>query len=127
MALFHTDSLSLCCKDTQAEKRWWIEVFDCKEAKAPADWDCPLPSDVALKLSGADGPNLLLNDNGEVQRAGYERKSDHPIVFCTNLKKAQEYLRGRGAPVGPIQDGGGTQFFEVRDPEGNVIEICKEP
>lgn len=127
MALFYTDFLSLCCRDTQAEKQWWIGAFDCKEADVPVDWDCPLPSDVALKVPGAVGPTILLYDSGEVQRAAYERRNDHPIVFCTNLKKAHEYLRGRGALAGPIQDGGGTQFFEVRDPEGNVIEICKEP
>lgn len=28
---------------------------------------------------------------------------------------------------GAIQEAGGTQFFEVRDPEGNVVEICEEP
>ena len=49
------------------------------------------------------------------------------IVFCSKAKKAHEYLQGRGAAPGPIQEGGGTEFFEVRDPEGNVIEICKEP
>jgi hypothetical protein len=49
------------------------------------------------------------------------------IIFCSKLKKAHEYLRGRGAAAGPIQDSGGAEFFEVRDPEGNVIEICKEP
>ena len=34
---------------------------------------------------------------------------------------------GPDTNVGPIQPGGGTEFFEVRDPEGNSIEICKEP
>lgn len=49
------------------------------------------------------------------------------MIFTNKLKKAHEYLRSRGATPGPIQDGGGTQFFEIRDPEGNIIEICKEP
>jgi catechol 2,3-dioxygenase-like lactoylglutathione lyase family enzyme len=127
MALFYTDFLSLCCTDIQAEKQWWVATFDCKPAGVPADWDCPLPSDVALKLPGSDGPTILLSDKTEVQRAGNERRNDHPMVLCSNLKKAHEYLRGMGAAPGPIQEGGGTQFFEIRDPEGNVIEICKEP
>jgi len=29
--------------------------------------------------------------------------------------------------AGPIEDGWGTEFFEIRDVENNVIEICKEP
>lgn len=124
---FYTDSLSLCCTSVQLAKQWWIATFDCKETKVPADWDCPLPSDVALKLPGADEPAILLCDRDEVQRAGYDRPNDRPMVFCTNLKKAHEYLYGRGAAAGPIQDSGDTQFFEGRDLEGNTIEICEEP
>ena len=29
--------------------------------------------------------------------------------------------------AGPIKDGGDIQFFEIRDIEGHLIEICKEP
>jgi hypothetical protein len=29
--------------------------------------------------------------------------------------------------AGPIQDGGDMQFFEIRDIEWHLIEICKEP
>ncbi len=104
-----------------------MESFDCKQAMVPADWDCILPSDVALTLLGQDAPTILLNDWAEVRQAGYERSNDHPIIFCSKLKKAHEYLLGKGVAAGQIQDGGGTEFFEVRDPEGNVIEICKEP
>jgi catechol 2,3-dioxygenase-like lactoylglutathione lyase family enzyme len=93
----------------------------------PADWDEPLPSDVALKLPGHDEPVIVLIDRAEVQRAGLALPTDRPILFCGKVERAHEYLEGRGASPGPIQDGGGTQFFEVRDPEGNVIEICKEP
>ena len=127
MALFYTDSLSLACSNVQAEKQWWITAFGAKETKVPADWDCPLTSDVALKLPGADQPAILLSDRGEIERAGYDRQNDHPLVFCSDLKKAYEYLSGRNVTAGPIQDSGGTQFFEVRDAEGNTIEICKEP
>jgi hypothetical protein len=98
MARFFTDSLSLCCANVQLEKKWWISTFDCKEAKVPADCDCPLPSDVALKLPGDDEPAILLCDSSEVQRPGYERPNGRPIVFCTNLNKAHEYLHGTEAP-----------------------------
>ncbi len=127
MALFYTELLSLACSNVQAEKQWWIAAFGCKETKAPMGWDCPLPSDVALKLPGADEPTILLSDKTEIERAGYDRQNDHLLIFCANLKKAHEHFRAGIAPAGPIQHGHGTQFFEVRDPEGNVIEICKEP
>jgi len=127
MALFHTDFLSLACSNVEAEKQWWITAFECKQTKVPVDWDCPLPSDVALKLPGADQPTILLSDRVEIERAGYDRQNDHPLVFCSNLKKAHGYFRAGNAVAGPMQDGGGTQFFELRDPEGNVIEVCQEP
>jgi hypothetical protein len=100
--------------------------FDCKQAKVHADWDDPLPSDVALTLTGADEPAILLCDRREAEQAGFDRSNDHPLIFCNKLKKAHEYLKGKGASPGPIQDGGGTQFFEIPDIEGNVIEICNE-
>jgi hypothetical protein len=103
-----------------------MTVFDCRQAKVPA-LDDPLPSDIALSLPGDTGQAILLCDQAEVEKAGLTCRIEHPLVFCTKLAKAHEYLRDRGASPGPIQNGGGTQFFEVRDPEGNVIEICKEP
>jgi hypothetical protein len=43
------------------------------------------------------------------------------------VKKAHEYLRAKNAAPGPIEEAGGTEYFEVHDPDGNAIEICKEP
>jgi len=126
MTQFHTDFLSLCCANVNAEKQWWIQTFACKQTNVPEDWDCQLPADVALKLLGSSEPAILLNDRAEVQQAGYSPSNDRPILFCANVKKAHEYLSVRGANPGPIQDGGGTQFLEVRDPEGNAIEICQD-
>ena len=125
MALFDTEFLSLSCADIQVEKQWWIRIFDCKEVAVPADWDDSLPSDIALKLPGDEDPTILLSDKREVQEAGYERSNDHPLIFCTNLKKVQEYLRTRGVAPAQIQ-GDVTPFFELSDPEGSIIEICKE-
>jgi|SRR5579862_926254 len=127
MPMLWTDSVALCCSNLAACKQWWIETFDCKAVKVPADWDCVLPSDVALTLPGGGGPTILLSDAMEVQKAGYERSNAGAIIFCSKIEKAHEYLRGRGAAAGAIQDGGGTQFFEIRDPEGNIVEICREP
>ena len=127
MPMFWTDSLAVSCKNVELTKRWWIDSFDCKPTTVPADWDCPLPSNVALKLPGHDRPTILLNDSAEVRAAGYERANDHPIIFCRNVSKAHDHLRRRGVAAGPIQQTGGTEFFEIHDPEGTTIEICEEP
>ncbi len=127
MALFSTDFLSLCYSNLPAAKEWWIKSFECRQERVPQDWDCPLPSDIALKLPGDVEPSILLSDSAEVRTSGYESANEHTILFCRNLAKARQYLQSRGVIAGPTQDGGGTEFFEIRDLEGNVIEICKEP
>jgi len=47
-----------------------------------------------------------------------------PMLRSSNLKKAREVLISRGVNVNEIQqDRQGTHYFEMRDLEGNVIEI----
>ncbi len=128
MALFYTDSVTLAYADVESAKRWWVDAFDCRVVSVPSDWDCPLPSDVALQLPGHDEPTILLNSKVELERAGFDRRSPvAPVIFCSKLKKGYDHFTSRGVLCGPIQDGGNTQFFEIRDTEGNTIEICKEP
>jgi hypothetical protein len=126
--LFRTDSIVLSYSNVEAAKKWWIDAFDCKVAKAPADWDNQLPSDIALKLPGYDEPTILLCSKAEVEQARISVPSQlSSDIFCDKLKKAHEWLNRRGVAPGSIQDGGDMQFFEIRDIEGNLIQICKEP
>ena len=123
----YTDSLGFTYSNIEAAKQWWIETFGCKVAKVPADWDNTLPSDVALKFPEDDEPTILLSAQKEVDQAKFDRPS--PVVstiFCDKLKKGQEVLSSRGILVGPIQDGGDMQFFEICDTEGHLIQVCKE-
>lgn len=128
MGLFRTDSVALSYSDVEAAKQWWIATFGCKVVRVPQDWDNPLPSDVALTLLGDSEPTILVSAQAEVEEAGFDRTA--PVatdIFCNNLKKAHEYLSRHGAVVGPIQDGGDMKFFEIRDSEEHLIQICKEP
>ena len=125
--VFDTDSIALSYENVAAAKQWWMNAFDCKAVPVPPDWDDPLPSDVALKFPRNDEPAILLSDRTEVEQAGLDRSSPVvSVIFCNKLKKAYEHLSSRGILVGPIQDGGDTQFFEIRDTEGNLFQICKE-
>jgi len=126
--LFRTDSIALVYSSVEQATQWWVSTFDCKQVKVPADWDNPLPSDVALKLPGDSEPTILLSDRVEVEQAGFDRTSTViPIIFTDKLKKVHEQLSNRGVLSGPIQEDGVVQFFEIRDPEGNAIEISEEP
>jgi catechol 2,3-dioxygenase-like lactoylglutathione lyase family enzyme len=126
--MFWTESITLCCSNVETTKRWWIETFGCRMRKVPPDWDDPLPSDVALTLPGDNEPKVLLSDRSEAQRHGWAPSDNHPILFTSKRNlEAHEHLRDNGVSPGPIQEGGGTRYFEIRDPDGNVIEICGEP
>jgi hypothetical protein len=128
MGLFHTDSVVLSYSNVEGAKQWWIDTFGCKVVKAQQDWDNPLPSDVALILPSDSEPTILLNAQSEVEEAHFDRAPPvATVIFCDKLKKAHEHLSSRGVLAGPIQDGGDMQFFEIRDTEGHLIQICKEP
>jgi hypothetical protein len=124
---FYTDSVALTYSDVQTAKQGWVNAFDCTVVKVPPDWDNQLPSDIALMLPRNDQPAILLSARTEVEQAGFDRPSPIvSVIFCDKLKQAYEQLSSRGIVVGPIQDGGDTQFFELRDSEGNLIQVCKE-
>ena len=123
---FYTDSLVLTYTSVEAAKQWWIDTFGCKVEKVPAEWDNPLASDVALKFPQDKEPTILLCARSEMEQA----KLDPPsavvsTIFCDNLKKAHERL-STCILVGPMQEGGDTQYFEIRDIEGHLIQVCKE-
>lgn len=124
---FYTDFLALTYSNVEVAKQWWIEAFDCKVAEVPKDWDNTLPSDVALKFPRDDEPTILLSAQTEVDQAKFDRPS--PVVstiFCDKLKKGHDLLSTRSTLVGPIQDGGDMQFFEIRDIEGHLFQVCHE-
>lgn len=125
MPLFFGDTYS----NVDGAKLWWIDAFDCKVAKMPSDWDYLLPSDVVLQIPRAQcayDPFETLEPKWYNLDSTCRRRS-LPSFFCDKLKKAHKHLTSRGILTGPIQDGGDMQFFEIRDVEGNLIQICKEP
>jgi hypothetical protein len=103
-----------------------MQIFGCRRVKVPEDWDDQLPGDAALKLAGADEPSIALRDRAEADRAGLDCSNSRPILFCKKAADARQYLMERGAVPGPILDGS-VAYFEVLDPEGNIIEVCEEP
>lgn len=128
MGLFRTESVALSYSNMAAAQQWWIDAFDCRVVSVPKSWDDRLPSDVALLLPGDDEPTILLSCISEIEQAHLDRTI--PVVtvlFCDKLKKGHEYLSSRGIAAGPIKDGGDTEFFEIQDSEGHLIEICVEP
>jgi predicted enzyme related to lactoylglutathione lyase len=70
-----------------------------------------------------DGSGFVLEENGGPGSSA----GNVPVIFTNRLDKAHEMLERRGVVVGPVHDdGGGTRYFEFRDSEANVVEVCSE-
>ena len=100
---------------------WYKQKFDLPESRKIED----------------DEPGSDNSDSVELSTHNLEIKvlllaatdyPDRPILDTRNAAKAREWLLARGVEVGPVQtDRQGTHYVEMRDLEGNTIEICEEP
>ena len=118
MALFWSTGASnyIGVADITAAASWYIDKLGLRKVKVELDDDC-----IALGFEKDDCALCLGPDSGSADELS-------PRLNCSNAKKAREFLTSRSVTVGEIQqDGQGTHYFEMRDLEGNAIEICEEP
>ena len=120
MSLLHAGGTSyIGVSDISAASAWYIEKLGMRKM----DLDMDSPDSIALGFSEEEyaitlGPPVSPDQLDELTH----------ILFTSNVRKAREMLTSRGVQVGEIQkDRQGTQYFEMRDLEGNLIEITEEP
>jgi hypothetical protein len=59
--------------------------------------------------------------------SGGDATGPTPILFTKKIRKIRTVLMARGVDAGAIdQDRQGINYFEIRDPEGNVVEVVEE-
>ena len=69
-----------------------------------------------------DGSSIILTKRGDF------RTGKTPIFFTKKIGKMRDVMAARGVNVGMIEhDRQGTRYFQIRDPEGNEIEVVEEP
>ncbi|WMS44348.1 VOC family protein [Acuticoccus sp. MNP-M23] len=69
----------------------------------------------------AGGLTLLLHPAGKGQREGQALVK---LVFDTpDVETARDALIARGIEVGPLHDGGGYRFANLKDPSGNSVSL----
>jgi catechol 2,3-dioxygenase-like lactoylglutathione lyase family enzyme len=104
--------------DIASSTAWYIDKLGLSKVNVELDdgEDC-----VALGFSKEDSAVCL-------GPPGAPTNELTAVLYCSSVKKAREFLFSRGVNVGEIQqDRQGTSFFEMRDPENNLIEISEEP
>lgn len=126
-ALFRADSIALTYASPEAAVRWWTQLFGTKQIEPAADRDYALPSDIWLAFDVNDLPAVYFSKLDEVRGIGLDCIGDeHPIVTCNDIELAHKHCLQKGASPSSIQTGRGPRYFEITDPEGNVIEICED-
>ena len=116
---FHFNGGYVIVDDVKAAAEWYTRIFGCRAESMNDPETGPM---LVLKFDDEDPGIALL---GPPKPDGSEPP---PIVNATKIGKAYELLRNRGASVGPLQkDAQGTQYFELRDCCGNVLEVAEEP
>jgi catechol 2,3-dioxygenase-like lactoylglutathione lyase family enzyme len=120
MALFYSAGAAndAGVSEIAAATAWYIEKLGLRKVKVELDngEDC-----IALGFDKNDCAICLGPRSGSAEELS-------PRLYCSSARKAREFLASRAVTVSEIQqDSQGTHYFEMRDMEGNRIEICEEP
>jgi predicted enzyme related to lactoylglutathione lyase len=110
-------TVRILVRDVNFVSPWYVEKLGLrKSAEKPF-----AESGVATYRFKEDGNSIMLTNK---QRFGREKT---PILFAKNITKMRDVLSARGVESGPIEsDRQGTRYFEIHDPEGNVIEVVED-
>src|SRR5579864_285192 len=103
--------------DLAVAASWYAKIFGLRQR--PTQFD-----------DGQKGIELTLSEEIYFVLGPRDVPTDHEtlMLYTSRIEKARDYLSSRGVNVDEIQqDRQGTRFFEMRDLESNVIEICEEP
>jgi predicted enzyme related to lactoylglutathione lyase len=78
------------------------------------------PGIATLRLK-EDGNSVVLTTRGGFQTG------KTPILFTKRIDRMRDTMAARGVSVGTIErDQQGIRYFQIRDPEGNEIEIVED-
>jgi hypothetical protein len=113
------DSVYIGVADIRAASAWYMEKLGLRPMP-------PTPDDeegcVALGFSKEDRVAIVLGPRGKPTDGAT------PMLYASKIGKARDLLSSRGVNVGALQkDRQGTHYFEIRDLEGNLLEVSEEP
>jgi hypothetical protein len=117
--LWVADSFYVGVRDIVAASSWYTEKLGLKRANVGLDEG---EGSVGLIFPKELSTAIVLGPPGATP------DQTTRMLYTGAVNKAREWLSSRGVNVGAIEkDRQGTQYFEMRDLEGNVIEVSEEP
>jgi catechol 2,3-dioxygenase-like lactoylglutathione lyase family enzyme len=110
-------SVRIVVRDVSAVSPWYVEKLGLRKlAEKPGG-----ESGAAIYKFKQDGNSVVLSTsrNWETHKTA--------ILFSKKIGRIKDVLAARGIEVGTIEhDRQGIRYFEIHDPEGNVIEVVEE-
>jgi predicted enzyme related to lactoylglutathione lyase len=109
--------LRILVRDIELVSPWYVEKLGLRKLAVPP------PAEPAATIFSfkKDGNSVMLTTRGGFQTG------KTPILFAKKIGKMRDLMLTRGVKVSGIkQDRQGIHYFEIRDPEGNEIEVVEE-
>lgn len=118
---FHFNGpIKISVKDPKAAARWYEAVLNLN---CTVGWDM-VPAGMYNPTDAANPqPQIVFAQAPESPLAAKATK--HPIIFARDIEEAHRWFSKQTSTTGRIQaDSAGNLFFDFRDLDGNVIEVC---
>ena len=111
-------NLRILVRDVNAVSPWYVEKLGLRKLAESPEGE----SSAATYKFKEGGNSVVLSTRGNFETG------KTPILFTKKIRKIKDVLGARGVGVGTIeQDRQGIRYFQIHDPEGNVIEVVEEP
>ncbi len=109
-------------KDRKAAAKWYEVVLNLN---GTIGWDM-IPTGMYNPTDAANPePQIVFVSAADAPLGPTPTK--HPIIFARNIEGEHRWFTNQTATTGPLQtDSAGNRFFDFRDLDGNVIEVCHD-
>ena len=115
--------MTVGARNPEAAATWYRETFGLRRFKNSQDGEIWLGSSEERHSPTPDVAIVPMRSEDD-----WKSLPGHPIIFTRNIEKAHAWFSARISGTGSIQnDSGANAFFTFRDPEGDQIEVCREP
>lgn len=112
------DRTHILVRNIEAVSPWYVEKLGLRKLAENEFGE----SDTATFRFKQDGNSVVLTTRGGFQTG------KTPILFTRKIGRIHDVMMARGVNAGMIErDRQGIQYFGIRDPEGNEIEVVQEP
>lgn len=110
-------SMRILVRNVREVSPWYVEKLGLRKLADKPDNES---GDATYKFK-EDGNSVVLST-----RRNFETGRT-PILFSKKIVRMKDVLAVRGVDVGAIKhDRQGIRYFQIHDPEGNVIEVVEE-